>query len=540
MRRAAQLQQKFGAVISERAPESKDLAATQELEKFLQAMGLYENDEGSRRRKSVLRMLLGLVKDWSFKVAAEKGLPREEVSPATLKTFGSYHLGVHTPDADIDVLCLAPRHCTREAFFSSFCSMLDVHPEVEELFPVPEAYTPVIKFKAQGVNIDMLFCSLHYARLPSPCDVHVEEHLRSLDDAGVRSLNGVRVAELILALVPNHKAFRTTLRAVKEWARRRGIYSNVLGCLGGVNWAILVAFVVQRYPNASPSVLMSKFFLMYHRWKWPNHVSLNELQSLKESSLADGFPMHTVWNPVTNPRDKAHLMPIITPAYPAMNSSYNVGEPQMRLIRQEIARGWHMTKGVDSSLTNWADLFQRSNFFWRFELYVQVDIAAANAEDHRLWFGWIESRMRNLILALDQIEDVESVPFSNPLPNPYLTNAETGAVGNSFFIGLDFPRVEKGKLPQDSTVDLTPAWRDFAMRVQMGGDRNRRREGMEVDVMTVKVGRGLLGKCRAADKSGFGVLCSECQYWPLLVWRDMESQSVMNRFVVSPPYRVRP
>lgn len=44
--------------------------------------------------------------------------------------------------------------------------------------------------------------------------------------------------------------------------------------------------------------------------------------------------MHAVWNPVANPRDKAHLMPIITPAYPAMNSSYNVGEPQMRLIRQ--------------------------------------------------------------------------------------------------------------------------------------------------------------------------------------------------------------
>ncbi|CAM9495196.1 unnamed protein product, partial [Laminaria digitata] len=94
----------------------------------------------------------------------------------------------------------------------------------------------VIKFKAQGVSIDMLFCSLHYPRLPSPCNVHIEEHLRYLDERGVRSLNGVRVAELILKLVPNHRAFRTTLRAVKEWARRRGIYSNVLGCLGGVNW----------------------------------------------------------------------------------------------------------------------------------------------------------------------------------------------------------------------------------------------------------------------------------------------------------------
>lgn len=55
---------------------------------------------------------------------------------------------------------------------------------------------------------------------------------------------------------------------------------------------------------------------------------------LQENSLAEGFPLHAVWNPVNNPRDKAHLMPIITPAYPAMNSSYNVGEPQMRLIRQ--------------------------------------------------------------------------------------------------------------------------------------------------------------------------------------------------------------
>lgn len=51
MRRATPTQQQFGAVISERAPESKDLAATQELEKFLKAMGLYEDDEGYRRRK---------------------------------------------------------------------------------------------------------------------------------------------------------------------------------------------------------------------------------------------------------------------------------------------------------------------------------------------------------------------------------------------------------------------------------------------------------------------------------------------------------
>lgn len=32
-------------------------------------------------------------------------------------------------------------------------------------------------------------------------------------------------------------------------------------------------------------------------------------------------------------------MPIVTPAYPEMNSSYNVGEPQLRTLKRELARG---------------------------------------------------------------------------------------------------------------------------------------------------------------------------------------------------------
>lgn len=48
-------------------------------------------------------------------------------------TFGSYRLGVAGRGADIDALCVAPRHIDRQDYFTTFYDLLKEQPEVSEL-----------------------------------------------------------------------------------------------------------------------------------------------------------------------------------------------------------------------------------------------------------------------------------------------------------------------------------------------------------------------------------------------------------------------
>ena len=63
----------------------------------------------------------------------------------------------------------------------------------------------------------------------------------------------------------------------------------MLGYLGGVSWAMLVARTCQLYPNAVAATLIEKFFLVFSQWKWPQPVLL---KSPENCNL--GFP---VWDP---------------------------------------------------------------------------------------------------------------------------------------------------------------------------------------------------------------------------------------------------
>ncbi|KAL4295623.1 hypothetical protein GQ457_12G007460 [Hibiscus cannabinus] len=458
--------------ISLGGPTDYDVIKTRELEKYLQDVGLYESQEEAVRREEVLGRLDQIVKNWVKAISRSKGLNEQLVQEANAKifTFGSYRLGVHGPGADIDTLCVGPRHATREEdFFGELHKMLSEMPEVSELHPVPDAHVPVMGFKFKGVSIDLLYARLSLWVIPEDLDISQDSILQNTDEQTVRSLNGCRVTDQILRLVPNIQNFRTTLRCMRFWAKRRGVYSNVAGFLGGINWALLVARICQLYPNALPNMLVSRFFRVYTQWRWPNPVMLCPIE--------EGSFGLQVWDPRKYPKDRYHLMPIITPAYPSMNSSYNVSSSTLRIMTDEFQRGGEICEAMEASKADWDTLFEAYAFFDAYKNYLQIDISAENDDDLRKWKGWVESRLRQLTLKIER----HTYNMLQCHPHPGDFQDKSRPFHCSYFMGLQ--RKQGVPVNESEQFDIRLTVEEFKHTVNM---YTLWKSGMEIRVSHVK------------------------------------------------------
>ncbi len=71
--------------------------------------------------------------------------------------------------------------------------------------------------------------------------------------------------------------------------------------------------------------------------------------------------------------------------------------------RNEFIRGCAIVQNKYNKSDLWTELCTGicATFFSAYPYYVQVDISSLSPVDQRHWFGWVESRLRLLILALD-------------------------------------------------------------------------------------------------------------------------------------------
>ncbi|XP_042624268.1 poly(A) polymerase gamma-like isoform X2 [Cyprinus carpio] len=459
-------------------PREIDHIYTQKLTEAMKPFGVFEGEDELNHRLAVLGKLNSFVKEWIAEISDSKNLPLSSVTNVGGKifTFGSYRLGVHTKGADIDALCVAPRHIERTDFFSSFFEKLKRHDEIKDLRAVEDAFVPVIKFKFDGIEIDLLFARLALQSIPDNLDLRGDSLLRNLDIRCIRSLNGCRVTDEILYLVPNKENFRLTLRAIKLWAKRRGIYSNMLGFLGGVSWAMLVARTCQLYPNAVAATLVHKFFLVFSKWEWPNPVLLKQPE---DSNL--NLP---VWDPRVNPSDRYHLMPIITPAYPQQNSTYNVSTSTRTIMSEEFKNGLTVTDEILQGKADWSKLFEPPNFFQKYKHYIVLTASASTEENHLEWIGLVESKIRVLVGNLERNEYI-TLAHVNPQSFPgSKENHNENEFVSMWFIGISFKKLDNSDCVN---IDLTYDIQSFTDTVyRQASNISMLKDGMTIEATHVK------------------------------------------------------
>ncbi|SCU92172.1 LAFA_0F08504g1_1 [Lachancea sp. 'fantastica'] len=406
--------------ISTSGPTAAENQLNDALIQELKKQKSFESEEDTKKRVEVLKTLQELTEAFIYEVSKKRNMSDGMAKDAGGKifTFGSYRLGVHGPGSDIDTLIVMPKHVTREDFFTVFDQMLRKRPELDEIAPVPEAFVPIIKVVFSGISIDLICAHLDIAQVPANLTLSDKNLLRNLDEKDLRALNGTRVTDEILQLVPKPTAFKIALRAIKLWAQRRAVYANVFGFPGGVAWAMLVARICQLYPNACSAVILARFFHILTKWNWPQPVLLKPIE--------DGPLQVRVWNPRIYAQDRSHRMPVITPAYPSMCATHNISDSTKKVILAELERGAEVTNEIFTNKKTWTDLFKKHDFFYRYKFYLTVMVSTTgSSEQHLKWSGLVESKLRLLVQKLEVLSGINLAhPFTKPFEASYIYDTE--------------------------------------------------------------------------------------------------------------------
>lgn len=111
--------------LSSNFPDETDEQNNSRLIDELHKQGGYESKEGHDLRVQILGDLEQMLSKWAVEYIRRKKSETVAASAACqIIPFGSFCIGVHTAESDIDVLCVVPKFVSRNDFFSEIPQLL--------------------------------------------------------------------------------------------------------------------------------------------------------------------------------------------------------------------------------------------------------------------------------------------------------------------------------------------------------------------------------------------------------------------------------
>ncbi|KAM8858829.1 poly(A) polymerase gamma-like [Spinachia spinachia] len=177
-------------------------------------------------------------------------------------------------------------------------------------------------------------------------------------------------------------------------------------------------------------------------------------------------------------------MPIITPAYPQQNSTYNVSTSTRTIMSEEFKYGLSVTDEILQGKAEWSKLFEPPNFFQKYKHYIVLTASASTEENHLEWIGLVESKIRVLVGNLERNEYI-TLAHVNPQSFPgSKENRNENDFVSMWFIGIIFKKVENA---ESVNIDLTYDIQSFTDTVyRQANNINMLKDGMKIEATHVK------------------------------------------------------
>ena len=110
-------------------------------------------------------------------------------------------------------------------------------------------------------------------------------------------------------------------------------------------------------------------------------------------------------------------MPVITPAYPQMCATFNITHSTKAIIQRELERGSVIAEEIMAKKRPWKDLFSKHSFFTAdHKYYLAVIATSTTKEAHKVWSGFVESKVRVLV---GDVERHPSIAIARPFNKGY-------------------------------------------------------------------------------------------------------------------------
>ncbi|KIH94778.1 hypothetical protein SPBR_03564 [Sporothrix brasiliensis 5110] len=404
----------------------------------LTKLDVIPSDDEISRRKAAFDRLKAIILDEEAGIEPAKANARSR--QLVVVAVGSYGLGVWTPSSDMDCLCIGPfgsqtffalaTQRLRAAGIASAGAGGDAADAVKIIRRVRAHTGTMLELEINGIRMDLQYCGAAVIAETWPAVLVLPQThpVFALSPQTLSKLKAARDLYYFRKSFPDMAAdtakicsasnFRTAHRAIKTWARARGLYAARFGYLGGIQIALLLARVMKLMQRAVDKAtedvgdaasdnaeeytvadILVTFFQHYADFDWTTKMAFDPFFHNQKAPYA--------------PSSREPLA-ILGYHRPQLNTSMAASVPSVRVLSDEFKRAASLLREGKDGLT-WSAFFDGgrstippallagpAEFVRAYRSYIKLDLQYWGLSLARgsSFVGWLESRCVLLLVDL--------------------------------------------------------------------------------------------------------------------------------------------